>query len=281
MARIFTSNWKDYELIDAGNDLKLERWGKIITIRPDRNAYFTPQLSMGEWKEKAHFEFKEITRNKGEWKVLKNDVPQEWQLSFKSLVFNIKLTQFKHVGLFPEQAVNWEFIQDNLKPEGRFLNLFGYTGGASIAARAVGADVFHCDSVKQINAWAKENMESSNLNDIHWVHDDALKFAQRELKRGNKYDGIIMDPPAFGLGAKKERWKIEDKFAELLETTMGLLSNDGFLIANTYSPRLKAKQINEIAKQYTGGKRKVEVNVLANKTTSGKFIEYGDLTRIY
>lgn len=279
MARVYTAHWKDYELIDAGNNQKLERWGNIITIRPERNAYFKPVLSPKEWESRAHFRFNEISRTKGDWEQINGDKSKDWQIECRELTFNLKLTQFKHLGIFPEQKTNWDFIAAHLKPGDKFLNLFGYTGGASIAAKAVGADVYHCDSVKQINAWAKENMESSNLSDIRWVHDDALKFAQRELKRGNRYAGIIMDPPAFGLGAKKERWKIENKFHELLEVTNSLLEKDGFLIANTYSPRLNSKRIKEITSAIVHNK-KVEITTLAIKTTTGKILEYGDLTRI-
>ncbi|MFT5823253.1 MAG: 23S rRNA (cytosine1962-C5)-methyltransferase [Crocinitomix sp.] len=279
MARVYTAHWKDYELIDAGNNQKLERWGNIITIRPERNAYFKPVLSAEEWRSKAHFRFNESSKTKGDWEQLKGDQPMNWQIGCRELVFNLKLTQFKHLGIFPEQKTNWDYISANLKPGDKFLNLFGYTGGSSIAAKSVGADVYHCDSVKQINAWAKENMESSKLSDIRWVHDDALKFAQRELKRGNRYKGIIMDPPAFGIGAKKERWKIENKFQELLATTIGLLEKDGFLIANTYSPRLNAKRIKEITKDLVQNKN-VEISTLSIKTTTGKILEYGELTRI-
>ena len=279
MARTYTGHWNDYELIDAGNEQKLERWGNIVTIRPERNAYFRPVLSETEWYKRAHFRFVEITRSKGEWEELKPGLKTNWQITYNKLVFNLRLTQFKHLGLFPEQRSNWDFISNKLNNGDRFLNLFGYTGGASIAAREAGADVYHCDSVKQINAWAKDNMESSNLDNIRWVHDDALKFAQRERKRGNKYNGLIMDPPAFGLGAKKERWKIENKFPELLETAVDLLEEDGFLIANTYSPRLKAKRIKELVTDIVPGKN-VEISTLSVKTTTGKILEYGELTRI-
>jgi len=279
MARIYTEHWNDYELIDAGNERKLERWGSIVTIRPERNAYFTPVLSDKEWMEKAHFLFKENSSSSGAWECLKPGTSVNWMISYGKLNFNLKLTQFKHVGLFPEQRTNWDFIADRIQPGQRFLNLFGYTGGASLAASEKGGVVYHCDSVKQINGWAKENMESSSLSDIRWVHDDALKFAQREVKRGNRYNGLIMDPPAFGLGAKKERWKIEDKFAELMENAHSLLESDGFLIANTYSPRLSEKQVKQIAKAIFTRKR-IEVDILSMKTTTGKRIDYGVLTRI-
>ena len=280
MPRVYTSHWRDYELIDAGNNRKLERWGKVVTIRPERNAYFTPVMNEKEWLSKAHFRFDEISNTKGNWVQLKSDTPTNWQIDCGVLKFNLKLTQFKHLGLFPEQKANWDFIGEHIRKGERFLNLFGYTGGASVMAKSMGADVYHCDSVKQINAWAKENMESSNLSDIRWVHDDALKFAQRELKRGNRYKGIIMDPPAFGLGAKKERWKIENKFQELLETTIDLLDHNGFLIANTYSPRLNGQKIKTITNEVVKNK-KVEISTLAIKSTTGKILEYGELTRIY
>jgi 23S rRNA (cytosine1962-C5)-methyltransferase len=280
MARIYTAHWKDYELIDAGNEKKLERWGKIITIRPDRNAYFPPVLSEAEWQSKAHFRFVAKDTTQGEWQHLKIGTPTEWQMSYDQLNFRIKLTRFKHVGLFPEQRCNWDFIKDKIQPAGRFLNLFGYTGGASVMARSLGTEVFHCDSVKQINTWAKENMEASKLEGIHWVLDDALKFAQRELKRENKYTGIIMDPPAFGLGTQKERWKIEQKFPELLNTALGLIKKNGFIIMNTYSPRLTEQKIKEITLELVKNK-KVEISTLSIKSTTGKILDFGEVTRIY
>ena len=284
MKRIFGSHWSDYELIDAGNDKKLERWGEIITIRPDRNAYFSPILSPKEWKQKAHFEFIEETSSKGTWNTLKKNTPKEWQISYKNCVFNLRLTQFKHLGIFPEQQTNWDFIKSKFcHPEPvegkKFLNLFAYTGGASLIANSAKADVFHCDSVKQVITWSKENMESSKQEGIHWVFDDALKFATKEVKRGKKYDGIIMDPPAFGLGAKKERWKIETKFPELVEVASQLLDKNGFLIINTYSPKLKEDKIYRVVKEFFPRKN-IEINKLSLKTTTGKTLEYGELTRV-
>ena len=280
MKRIYSSHWSDYELIDAGNNKKLERFGNIILIRPERNAYFSPILSNQEWKQKAHFEFVEESSNKGIWKTLKQHTPTEWQISYKDCVFKLRLTKFKHIGIFPEQQTNWDFIKNHIKKDTRFLNLFAYTGGASLIANSIEADVFHCDSVKQIISWSKENMESSKQSDIHWVLDDALKFATREVKRGKKYDGIIMDPPAFGLGAKKERWKIENKFPELVQVASQLLSNNGFLIINTYSPKLKEENIQDVVKEYFPNKN-IEINKLSLKTTTGKIVEYGELTRVY
>jgi 23S rRNA (cytosine1962-C5)-methyltransferase len=237
-------------------------------------------LSEAEWQSKAHFRFVAKDTTQGEWQHLKIGTPTEWQMSYDQLNFRIKLTRFKHVGLFPEQRCNWDFIKDKIQPTGRFLNLFGYTGGASVMARSVGAEVFHCDSVKQINTWAKENMEASKLEGIHWVLDDALKFAQRELKRENKYAGIIMDPPAFGLGTQKERWKIEHKFPELLNTALGLIEKNGFIIMNTYSPRLTEQKIKEITRELVKNK-KVEISTLSIKSTTGKILDFGEVTRIY
>ena len=287
MKRVYSQHWKDYELIDAGNNKKLERWGNIITIRPERNAYFSPILSENEWHKQAHFEFIEETTHTGHWKSLRKNIPissnsemESWQIAYKNCTFNLKLTKFKHIGIFPEQQSNWDFINNRLQKGSKFLNLFAYTGGASLIANAAGADVFHCDSVKQVITWAKNNMESSNQKDIHWVLDDALKFALKEVKRGRKYDGIIMDPPAFGIGANKERWKIETKFPDLVKLASQLLSDTGFLIINTYSPKLKEELIQSTVQQYFNSKQ-IEIKKLSIKSTTNKILEYGELTRVY
>jgi len=287
MKRIYSNPWADYELIDAGNNKKLERWGKRITIRPDRNAYFTPILSLKEWQQKAHYEFIEATTNTGTWISHKNEFPisendemANWKMAYKNCIFNLKLTKFKHLGIFPEQQTNWEFIYNHLPKTGNFLNLFAYTGGASLIAYSKGADVFHCDSVKQVITWAKNNMESSQQKGIHWVLEDALKFALKEVKRGKKYNGIIMDPPSFGLGLKKERWKIESKFPELVKIASQLVSEKGFLIINTYSPKLKESMIQSTVQNYFPSKT-IEINKLSLKSTTHKILEYGELTRVY
>lgn len=287
MKRIYSNQWADYELIDAGDNKKLERWGTIITIRPDRNAYFKPVLPLKEWNQKAHYEFVEVTTNTGVWSSLKKKFPvsnnheiSNWQISFNKCVFNLRLTKFKHLGIFPEQQINWEFISNHLSNNSKFLNLFAYTGGASLIANSKNSEVYHCDSVKQIITWAKNNMESSKQEGIHWVLDDALKFAKKEVKRGKKYDGIIMDPPAFGIGIKKERWKIETKFPELVEIASELLSKKGFLIINTYSPKLKEELIRNTVQTYFPSKN-IDIKKLSLKTTTGKILEYGELTRVY
>lgn len=277
MQRTYSDGWKDYELLDAGNGKKLERWGDIITIRPDVNAYFMPAWPFSKWKKMAALEFVEESKNKGAWEQLKN-VQNQWHINFQQLKFKLELTRFKHVGIFPEQQTNWEYIASGLSEGDRFLNLFGYTGAASIVARSVGAEVFHCDSVKQVINWTKENMELSGLNDIRWVLEDALKFAQREVKRGNTYNGLVMDPPAYGIGAKKERWKIEDQFPVLLEASLSLVPK-GFIIINTYSPRLTEKEISKYLKEMAPN-RNYSVTKLAIKSSTGKVLEYGELTRI-
>ncbi|MDB4127234.1 class I SAM-dependent methyltransferase [Flavobacteriaceae bacterium] len=287
MKRIYSKHWPDYELIDAGDNKKLERWGTIITIRPDRNAYFKPVLSINEWNQRAHYEFIELSANGGAWSSLKKNFPisndhevPNWQISFNKCVFNLRLTKFKHLGIFPEQQINWEFISNHLSNNSKFLNLFAYTGGASLIANSKNSEVYHCDSVKQIITWAKNNMESSKQKGIHWVLDDALKFAKKEVKRGKKYDGIIMDPPAFGIGINKERWKIETKFPELVEIASELLSKKGFLIINTYSPKLKEELIRNTVQTHFSSKN-IDIKKLSLKTTTGKILEYGELTRVY
>ena len=278
MERTFAESWADYELIDAGDGKKLERWGKVITIRPDRNAYFRPGLNFKDWLKQADFEFIEENHTKGEWRSLTNK-PTEWQITYNQLVFNLKLTKYKHLGLFPEQQANWQFIQEHINKQDKFLNLFAYTGAASLVAKQKGADVFHCDSVKQVINWTKQNMELSNLSDIRWVLDDALKFAQREVKRGHTYNGIIMDPPAFGIGAKKERWKIETLFPDLVKTASSILAPKGFLIINTYSPRLQENEILSALQNYFPNETKT-VTKLSVKSSTGKVLEYGELSKV-
>ena len=277
--RLFTEHWNDYELIDAGNDSKLERWGDVITIRPDRNAYFSPVQSKQQWLNKAHFEFIETSNNSGKWTNLKDNLDRQWTIHFNNIKINLHLTKFKHIGLFPEQAINWNYIHSKTIEADRLLNLFAYTGIASLIARAKGADVYHCDSVKQVITWAKENMLSSNLKDIHWILEDALKFTQREIKRNKKYQAIIMDPPAFGIGVNKQRWKIENKFPELLDSALKLKDKGGYIIANTYSPRLSAEKIHKIAKDLSHNEH-IDIATLCMKTTTGKILEYGQRTLI-
>lgn len=277
--RIYSTPWPEYELIDAGGGKKLERWGTIVTIRPELQAYFKSEKTFKEWEQIAHWEFVDRGSKSGSWKALKKDVPREWVINFEKLKFHIELTKFKHLGLFPEQRTNWDFIKKRISSDDKFLNLFAYTGAASCVARYNGAETFHVDSVKQLITWAKKNMESSRLLNIKWVLEDALKFATREQKRGNKYKGIIMDPPAWGIGAKGEQWKLEEKIDELLTTAASLMEEDGFLIMNTYSPTLDLPMMQMLAQMYFPTKN-YEVKELWMKTTSGKDLYFGNLLRV-
>lgn len=280
LEKTFAEPWSDYALIDAGGGKKLERWGDIYTIRPEVQAYFKPGMPLAEWKRLAHWEFYDKGNQKGEWKALKVDAPENWTISFENLQFQLALTQFKHLGLFPEQSTNWRLFQDHLQVNKSFLNLFAYTGAASCVAKKSKADVIHVDSVKQLINWASANMELNELSDIRWVLDDALKFAARAARRGDKFDGIIMDPPAWGLGAKKEKWRLEDKLPELLETASNLLSDSGVLVLNTYSPQVNAEDIHALIKRFLKG-RNNELSELWMKSESGKDLYFGLLLRSF
>lgn len=277
--KLFAQGWDDYELIDAGGGKKLERWGEIITIRPEVNAYFKSGINFSEWEKKAHWEFVSKGGQKGFWKAFQPDAPKEWAIKFKGLTFNLSLTKFKHVGLFPEQNINWQFIQERLSEKDKFLNLFAYTGAASVVAKHTEAEVLHVDSVKHLISWAKLNMESSKLDGIKWVHEDALKFISREEKRQKKYQGIVMDPPAWGIGAKKEKWKLEDKLNELTSSAAKILDKQGCLVLNTYSPTIDLSYLKKLASVHFP-RQKVEVKELWMKTTSGKNLYYGNLLRV-
>lgn len=241
---LFTpENWKYYSLIDCGNFEKLERFGDYITIRPEPQAIWDKRLTDKEWKSMAHVNFVGTSSNSGKWEKFKK-MPDNWPLIYEHpmfrLQFDLSLTGFKHVGVFPEQATNWDYIFDSIRmiknPSPRFLNLFAYTGGASLAANAAGAETYHVDSIKQVVSWANRNMEASGLSDIRWVVEDAMKFVKRELKRGRSYHGIILDPPAFGHGPNGESWKLEKNINELLKDVLQLLDKEEyFLILNTYS----------------------------------------------
>lgn len=277
--RIYAEPWADYELLDAGGGKKLERWGKIITIRPEVQAYFHSGMPFTEWRNLAHWEFIEGKAQQGKWKCLKTNVPSEWTIKYKRLNFTLSLTKFKHIGLFPEQEVNWRFIEEHISADERFLNLFAYTGAASCMARLKGAETFHVDSAKSTLNWAKRNMEECKLLNIKWVHEDALKFAAREVKRENKYKGIIMDPPAWGIGASGEKWKLEDKIDELMMTASSLLADDGFLIMNTYSPTVDTDFLTELIDIYFPTK-KSSISQLYMESKTEKTMYFGELVRI-
>ncbi len=237
-------NWIDYELLDCGDFEKLERFGEIIVIRPEPQAVWAKTFAENDWQKQHHIRFKGKSATSGEWIKKNTQIADRWHIQYKNkeveIKFRLALTSFKHVGIFPEQAVNWDYISQTIKKfktqEPKVLNLFAYTGGASLIARAAGADTTHVDSIKQVVSWANENQEISGIKDIRWVVEDALKFVQRELKRGKKYNGIILDPPAYGHGPKGEKWKLEDQIKEMMGSVVQLLdAEEHFLILNTYS----------------------------------------------
>ena len=253
MLLLTPDNFTDYELIDCGGFEKIERFGQYITIRPEPQALWDAKLSQKEWEKMAHVRFVPNSSSSGSWKKLK-EMPDRWTIDYPlhslnlknsnlktdTLRFRLALTSFKHVGIFPEQASNWEYIIESISkiktPNPKILNLFAYTGGASLAAKAAGADVIHLDSVKQVVTWANANMELSNLNDIRWIVEDAMAFVKKEVRRGKKYNGIILDPPAYGHGTEGQKWKLEDMISEMLRNVLDLLEEEErFLILNTYS----------------------------------------------
>lgn len=239
---IISKDWKDYEILDMANGEKLERWGDIILIRPDPQIIWNSKSKPELWK-KANAHYHRSKTGGGEWEYIKN-VPESWQIKYKNLTFNLKPMGFKHTGLFPEQAVNWDFMIEKIKNAGRqikVLNLFAYTGGATVACSYAGASVCHVDSSKGMTAWAKENVASSGLSDrpIRFIVDDVIKFVQREIRRGNKYDAIVMDPPSYGRGANGEVWNIEESLYTLVELCTKVLSDKPlFFIINSYTTGL-------------------------------------------
>lgn len=296
MELLTPTNWTDYELIDCGDFEKLERFGEYITIRPEPQAVWSKVLSHHEWEKLAHVRFMPHSSSSGDWKKMKQ-MPEQWKIKYQVLstkykvestkyevsstkdnetpsptlntknailntnnsilAFRLGLTSFKHVGIFPEQAVNWEYIYESVKmmktEKPKVLNLFSYTGGASLAAKAAGADVTHLDSIKQVVTWARENMDLSKLENIRWLVEDALTFVKREAKRGNKYNGIILDPPAFGHGPNGEKWKLEDNINEMMNAVLSILNEDEhFLILNAYSLGFSSIIIENLLREKAG-----------------------------
>ncbi|MBU3662371.1 MAG: oxidoreductase [Bacteroidetes bacterium] len=288
MIQTFTpKNWKNYELLDCGNFEKLERFGNVIIRRPEPQALWDKVWTEIEWKKQTQITFKQQGSHNGEW-VNPYKHNSKWQMPYDGpgyeLIFNLSLTSFKHVGIFPEQAANWDYIFNNLKKikeeQPRFLNLFAYTGGASIAAKAAGADVTHVDSVKQVISWSRENMEASKLDNIRWVVEDALKFVKREVKRGKTYHGIILDPPAYGIGANGERWQLEENINEMLQDVAKLLDpKQHFLILNVYSLGLSALLMQNLVSRNFKESIQMENGELYLQAKSGVQLPLGILTR--
>lgn len=282
---LHTRSFPDYELIDSGEYEKLERFGKYILRRPEPQAVWRKFLSEEEWQKLADATFirakgknSQDGNDKGEW-TLKKGMPEQWYIdySYKNmhLRFRLGLTAFKHVGIFPEQASNWNFIYDTISDlkieEPKVLNLFAYTGGASIAAKSAGADVTHVDSVKQVISWSRENMEASGLDNIRWIVEDALKFCHREVRRSKKYNGIILDPPAYGRGPDGEKWILEDNIADIMQLCSDLLEeSNSFLILNLYSMGFSAVIANNLIKDYFPDIQNCEYGELTIPEKSGK-----------
>lgn len=234
-------HWKDYEVIDTSKGEKLERWGKYILLRPDPQVLWDTPKKNPAWKHlNAHYH--RSKKGGGEWEFF--DLPEQWSIHYRDLTFHLKPFSFKHTGLFPEQAANWDWFSDLIKNANRpvkVLNLFAYTGGATCAAAKAGASVTHVDASKGMVTWAKENAQASGLADapIRWIVDDCVKFVEREIRRGNHYDAIIMDPPSYGRGPKGEIWKIEEKIHPFIALCEKLLSDDPlFFLVNSYTTGL-------------------------------------------
>ena len=244
-------DWKDYEILDMSNGEKLERWKNVVLIRPDPQIIWKEKTYPQKWKN-ANAQYSRSNTGGGAWKYNKK-MPNAWQVKYKNLTFNIKPMGFKHTGLFPEQAVNWDWMINKIQSSGRkdikVLNLFAYTGGATVACSYAGAQVVHVDSSKGMVSWAKENIASSGLADrpVRFIIDDVTKFVQREIRRGNKYDAIIMDPPSYGRGKNGEVWQFENNISDLVELCSQVLSdNPLFFLINSYTTGISSKVLENI-----------------------------------
>ena len=260
------TNWKDYEILDMANGEKLERWGGYTLIRPDPQIIWKNKSFPDKWKN-ANATYKRSKTGGGAWNY-KTKLPASWQIKYGNLIFNIKPMGFKHTGLFPEQAVNWDWMMYKIKNTRRpvkVLNLFAYTGGATVACLAAGASVCHVDSSKGMVTWAKENVISSNLQDkpVRYIVDDVIKFVQREIRRGNTYDAIIMDPPSYGRGTSGEVWQFEENISELVELCIKVLSDKPlFFLINSYTTGISGEVLSNILK--------INLNNYKGKITSGE-----------
>lgn len=257
------TDFQDFELIDASDGERLERWKDIILIRPDPQVMWHGDRKNPLWRD-AHARYHRSNSGGGYWEMLKT-VPKVWNVNYKDLTFRLKPMDFKHTGLFPEQAVNWDLMSECIKSAGRpvkVLNLFAYTGGATVACLKAGAVVTHVDAAKGMVQWAKENANASGVGDrpVRWLVDDCLKFIAREIRRGNKYDGIVMDPPSYGRGPNGEVWKIEQQLDELLYSSAKILSDDAiFFLLNSYSGGISPTILNYMVKNIVAGKRNGDV----------------------
>ena len=245
-----SDRWHDFELLDCSDGEKLERWGEYILVRPDPQAIWQTRRTNPNWRT-ASARYSRSSSGGGSWD--KGRLPEKWQIRYDDLTFNVKPMNFKHTGLFPEQAVNWDYMREKIRRSGRkinVLNLFAYTGGATVAAASAGASVCHVDAAKGMVSWAKENAKSSGLEDkpIRWIVDDCAKFVEREIRRGHRYDAIIMDPPSYGRGPSGEIWKLEENLYPFVKLCAGVLSDDPlFVLINSYTTGLSASTLTYIA----------------------------------
>ena len=281
-----TDSWQDYELLDTGNGMKLERWKDIVLLRPDPQVIWDYSRPLN--KKNIHAVYTRSSSGGGAWDFYKK-VPDKWQISWKDLTFNVRPMGFKHTGLFPEQAVNWDWMRNlisSAKREINVLNLFGYTGGATVACASAGAKVCHVDAAKNMVAIGKENLASSGLTDrpVRWIVDDCLKFVQREIRRGNKYDGIILDPPSYGRGPGGELWHLEEMLYPFMQDLVKIMSDEPlFLLLNSYTtglqPLVLRNVIEKTVAQKFGGKvyaeevglRQADSNVILPCGASGRW----------
>ena len=291
MIQVLAPNqFQDYELIDTGNFEKLERFGEYILRRPEPQALWAPSLPEPEWKKLAHATFEQDSSASGTWHKHLAKMPDQWEMAYHSsgmhIKFRLALTRFKHIGIFPEQAVNWTYVYEHSKrlSAPKVLNLFAYTGGASLAARAGGADVIHCDSIKQVVNWANANMELSKLDNIRWLVEDAFKFVKREAQRGNIYQGIMLDPPAWGHGPKGEKWKLEEQINELLGQVAKILApKDSFLVLNAYSLGYSPLILDNLLRSHFQADQlnRLEVGELCLPERSGRRLPAGVFARFF
>jgi 23S rRNA (cytosine1962-C5)-methyltransferase len=268
-------DWKDYEILDTGNGEKLERWGEVILRRPDPQIIWPIDREDALWSNVAGH-YQRSSTGGGQWDM-KQKLPERWTIRYDQLSFYIKPTSFKHTGLFPEQAINWRWAMDKIQAAGRpikVLNLFGYTGGATVAAAYAGAEVCHVDAAKGMVQWAKENIQLSGLSDrtVRYITDDVFKFVQREQRRGNKYDAVIMDPPSYGRGPSGEMWKLEKDLYPFLQSCMQILSDKPlFFLINSYTAGLSPTVIQNLltmslGKRYGGRITSGEIGLPVTRT---------------
>lgn len=283
------AHWKDYELIDSGNFEKLERFGNQVITRPEPQAVWDKSLNEADWQKRSQAVFRKEKNDpeKGKW-FLNKGCLEQWQINYRYKAMDLRmrlgLTSFRHIGVFPEQGDNWDFIFDKVKAmkasRPKVLNLFAYTGGASLAACAAGADVSHVDSVKPVITWARENMELSGLDGIRWIVEDALKFVKREVRRGTKYQGIILDPPAYGRGADGEKWVLEENINEMIKLCSELVDpNENFLIMSLYSMGFSSLIGENLVKSAFGNQPDLESGELYLNDKFDKKLPLGTIVR--